>query len=286
MTVADSSRGKSSEDILKQIQEQTSKLEAAKSEETTEEEVVEAQEEKETETQEEQQAETSEEVEETAEEETKTESKAKTEAEPSYRIKYKGREVEIPPDKVKDYIQKGYRVEEKLKELNEKEKSLMADMEKADFSKMNEEFVKNLQDNPLGTLMQSFKVMREVERGEEKRQRKIDRAFEKDMSENLPHWNAIQDAYHEYRDEGFDPNIAVAKAERDFFASLYLESKQKGVEEGEKKAALKQKAVIPGGSKKGATVTPGTLTAKDIKSMTSDQMAKALGLKIVKHPDW
>jgi hypothetical protein len=56
------------------------------------------------------------------------------------------------------------------------------------------------------------------------------------------------------------------------------------VKEGEKKAAMKLKAVIPSGEKKGAT--QGNVTVEDTKKMTSEQLAKALNLKVIKHPDW
>jgi hypothetical protein len=152
-----------------------------------------------------------------------------------------------------------------------------------DFTKLNEDFVKQLQENPVATLLQFTKMVNETSEQERVRQRKMDKALEREMASSIPHWNEISDSYHDRRDEGHDHQTAVALAERDLFINLYLESKQKGVQEGEKKAILKQRAIIPGGNKRGDSGTPDV---KDMRNMTSSEMAKALGMKFTKHPDW
>ena len=172
-----------------------------------------------------------------------------------------------------------------MRELKEKEKELVGKVqEPIDYSKLNEDFVKQLQENPVQTLMQFTKMVNETAEQERARQRKMDKALEREMATTIPHWNAISDGYHDRRDEGHDHQTAVALAERDLFINLYLESKQKGVQEGEKKAILKQKAIIPGGNKRGDS--GASSDAGDVKNMTSSEMAKAMGFKFTKHPDW
>ncbi len=168
------------------------------------------------------------------------------------RIKYNGKEIDIPAEKIREYVQKGYRVEEKLRELKEKEAELTSkgQVGEVDFSKIDEDFVAELQKSPVRTLMQFTKTILETTEKERQQQRKFERTFE-----------------------------------RDFFANLYLESKQKGIDEGVKKQTLKQKAQIPSGNKKGSTPTEMP-SMKDIKNMTSDQMAQALGLKFTKNAGW
>lgn len=274
--MADSSTMNSS-DILKQIQEQTSNLETGEPTEELEAQPFEAQEE-------ETQEQAAEQPEETSQEATQAESQPEPENEPPLRIKYKGREVEIPPEKIKEYVQKGYRYEEKVQEL--KTKTIPATQsEQIDFSKLDEEFVAELQKSPVKTLMQFTKTVFDSTEKERMSQRKVDRAIEKEFAANIPMWDAIREDYQDYRSEGHEPSTALKLAQGDFFTSQYFDSKQKGVEEGEKKAILKQKAKIPTGGKKG--VSPTTeLSEKDLRKMSSSDLAKALGLTFVKHPDW
>jgi hypothetical protein len=281
MTPADSS-DLNSADIMQQIREQTSNLETGEPQEETITEEFEVQGETEEQPVEEQPVETVQ-----AEAETEQVSEAQAAAEEALRIKYKGKDVDIPSEKIKEYVQKGYRMEERERELREKEKSLMAQQQpqQVDYNKINEDFVKQLQENPVATLMQFTKMVNETTEQERKQQRKMDKALEKDMAANIPHWDAIQDAYRDYRDEGYDPKMSLALSEADFWKYLALESKQKGVQEGEKKTILKQKAIIPGGNKKGASLNESP-SVKDIGNMTSSDLAKSLGLKYVKHPDW
>jgi ribosomal protein S16 len=278
--MADSSNV-NSEDILQQISEQTNQL--AEAEPEVEETQVEVQGEQVEEGAEEQPVETS-------QEETEQEAEAQAETVTPMRIKYKGKEVDIPAEKIREYVQKGYKVEDTLRQLKEKEREITTKAggnEPFDFSKANEDFVRQLQENPLGTLMQFNKMTYEQVKTEEVRQRKLDRQFEREMSATIPHWNAIADTYHEYRDEGKEPEIAVALAEADFFKNLYLESKQAGVREGVQKATLKQKAVMPSGGKKATVLDQGTPSVDDISRMTSDQiLQKHFGGKVYKNPNW
>jgi len=281
--MADSST-MNSEDILQQINEQTSELEEGEVQEESLEE-LEPQREQAEETAEEEVRETSGEI----QEETKETSEVASPLEDLRRIKYKGKDIELPEEKLKEYIQKGYKVEETLRELKEKERELAMkaqQFQSVDKTKLNDDFVRQLQESPLETLVQLNKITYEQARQEEIQQRKLDRALEREMRKNLPHWEAISDAYHEYKDEGHDHKTALLLAERDMFANLYIESKQKGVMEGEKKAALKQKAQIPASSKRGETLNERIPSMKDLQNMTSDQLMKALGLKITRHPDW
>lgn len=142
-----------------------------------------------------------------------------------------------------------------------------------------------LQKSPVKTLMQFTKTVLESSEKERMQQRKVDRAIEREFSTNIPMWDAIRDDYQDYRSEGYDPATALKLAQGDFFTTQYFDSKQKGREEGEKKANLKMKAAIPTGSKKGASVTAAP-DAKELSKMSSSEMAKALGLSFIKHPDW
>lgn len=281
--MADTTQMTSSDDILKEIMVETSKLaDGGEQEEIQEENLAPVEEES-------QEAET-EETQETSEvqpEETQETSEIEEQTETPLRIKYKGKEIDVPAEKIREYVQKGYRVEEKLRELKEKEAELTSKGQVAeiDFSKIDEDFVAELQKSPVKTLMQFTKTILETTEKERQQQRKFDRTFEREISASLPHWEAIKDGYHEYKDEGHDHKTSVAMAERDFFANLYLESKQKGIDEGVKKQTLKQKAQIPSGNKKGSTPIDMP-SMKDINNMTSDQMAKALGLIFTKNPGW
>ena len=278
--MADSSQGNSSDDILKQIQEQTSNLEEGVVQDDAVEEELAPQEEEAEETVEEQPDETTQE-----EEATQTETETEEKAEPPLRIKYKGKEVDIPTEKIREYVQKGYRYEEKVQELNKQHQTTQKD-DQIDFAKIDEEFVSELQKSPVKTLMQFTKTILDSTEKERAGQRKVDRAIEKEFSANIPMWDAIREDYQDYRSEGYDPSTALRLAQGDFFTSQYFESKQKGVEEGEKKATLKLKAKIPGGNKKQAAATQNSLSEQDLAKMSSTDLAKALGLKFVKHPDW
>jgi hypothetical protein len=268
----------SSNDVLKEIMEQTSNLEQGGQVEETEE-TVSVQGEQETQPEVEQLQETS------PQEETQEASpQEEAEEQPPMRIKYRGKEVDIPADKIREYVQKGYRYEDKVKELNAQLRQ-PAQSEQIDFTKLDEEFVSELQKAPVKTLMQFTKTILDSSEKERAQQRRIDRAIEKEFSANIPMWDAIREDYQDYRSEGYDPATALKLAQGDFFAFQYFDSKQKGIQEGEKKAVLKQKAAIPSGSKKAATL--GQIPSeKDLRTMSSSELAKALGIPFVKHPDW
>jgi hypothetical protein len=274
--MADSSNV-NSEDILQQINEQTNQLAEAEPEV---EETQEVQGEQVEEGVEEQPVETS-------QEETEQEAETQAETGQPLRIKFNGKEIDIPPEKIKEYVQKGYKVEDTLHKLKQEREKISTKQEPFDFTKANEDFVRQLQENPLATLMQFNKMTYEQVKTEEKEQRKFDRKFEREMASSIPHWNAIQESYHDYRDEGNDHKTSVALAEADFFKTLYLGSKQEGVKEGVQKATLKQKAVMPSGGKKATVLDQGTPSVKDIQNMTSDQMLKNFfGGKVITNPNW
>lgn len=202
------------------------------------------------------------------------------------RIKYYGREVVIPEDKVKEYLQKGYRVEEKMKELNEKERLLAEQTpENVNMEQLEAEFVKSLSQKPLTTMLQLTKMVNEQAEANRKKQASFDRKIESELASNIPHWDAIKGSYHSYREEGLDPKVAVALAESDLFKSLYLEASEQGIKEGAKRQSLKEKAVFPDGSKKGST-SGGQLSQNDLKKMSSNDLAKAMGIPFKKYADW
>lgn len=277
--MADSSTMTSSDDVMKEIMEQTNQLAEGGGQEEATEELAPTEEQTE-EAVEEQSAETSEQT-----EETQQTSEAETKTETPLRIKYKGREVDIPDEKIREYVQKGYRYEEKVRELNDQFRTKGSD-EPVDFAKIDEEFVSELQKSPVKTLMQFTKTILDATDRDRQQQRKVDRAIEKEFSANIPMWDAIKEDYQDYRSEGHAPNVALKLAQGDFFQSRFFDSKQKGIEEGAKKQAMKQKAQIPSGSKKAAVAGSTNLSEKDLANMTSDQLAKALGLTFVKNPGW
>ena len=276
--MADTTQMTSSDDVLKEIMVETSKLAEGGEQEVVTEELAPTEEQTE-EAVEEQSAETSEQT-----EETQQTSETEEDVKPPLRIKVKGKEVDIPDDKIREYVQKGYRYEEKVKELNDQFKVKGSD-EPVDFAKIDEEFVSELQKSPVKTLMQFTKTILDSTDRERQQQRKVDRAIEKEFSANIPMWDAIKENYQDYRSEGHAPNVALRLAQGDFFQTKFLDSKQKGIEEGAKKQALKQKAQIPSGNKKAAAVG-NDLSLKDINNMTSAELAKALGLTFVKTPGW
>lgn len=270
MVVASADTSKvTSDDLKKQLMEETSKLAEASSEE----EVAESEEMVEIETPEEESTE-----EKTAEAET-TEEKPLKEKE-THKIVVEGKEEELTLDKLKEYAQKGrYLERERAKDKAEREK-LKTDTGQRDFqlpsdtAKINEQFVESLQKDTFGTMVQFYKTARDLEKQQEKAERKADTDFESDKRE-LPHFGEVKSSYREFRDRGYDRETAWAMAERDFWMDYAFKAKEKGMNEGSKKTRLQQKAQIVTGEKK--MKKEGSLPSPDdAKKLSSDQIAKHL----------
>lgn len=262
----DSSKG-TSDDLKKQIMEQTNTLAEA----TPEPEVVEEEETVEVEGLPEEEST----EEETAKAETTEEKPQKKE--PLHKIVVEGKEEELTLDKLKEYAQKGrYLERERAKDKAERER-LKTDtgqptFQMPDATKINEQFVDSLQKDTFGTMVQFYKTARELEKQQDKAERKADIDFESDKRE-LPHFGEVKSSYNEFRERGYDRETAWAMAERDFWMDYAFKAKEKGMNEGSKKTKLQAKAQIAVGEKK--TKKEGSLPSpEEAKKMTSDQLAK------------
>lgn len=268
LSSADTSRA-TSDELKKQLMEETSKLAEASSEE----EVAESEEMVEIETPEEESTE-----EKTAEAETTEEKPPKRED--THKIVVEGKEEELTLDKLKEYAQKGrYLERERAKDKAEREK-LKTETGQRDFqlpsdtTKINEQFVESLQKDTFGTMVQFYKTARDFEKQQEKAERKIDTDFETDKRE-LPHFGEVKSSYQEFRERGYDRETAWAMAERDFWMDYAFKAKEKGLNEGSRKTKLQQKAQIAVGEKK--MKKEGSLPSPDeAKKLSSDQISKHL----------
>ena len=264
----DSSKA-TSDELKKQIMEQTSTLEEA----PPEPEVVEEEETVEVEIPEE----------ESTEEEPATKAETAEEKpqkkEPLHKIVVEGKEEELTLDKLKEYAQKGrYLERERAKDKAEREKlqtnTGQQPFQMPDATKINEQFVESLQKDTFGTMVQFYKTARELEKQQEKAERKADLDFESDKRE-LPHFREVKSSYDEFRDRGYDRDTAWAMAERDFWMDYAFKAKEKGMNEGSKKTKLQAKAQIAVGEKKGKK--EGSLPSpEEAKKLPSDQLAKYL----------
>jgi len=264
----DSSKA-TSDELKKQIMEQTNTLAEA----SPEEEVVESEETVEVELPEEEST-----KEETAEAETTEEKPAKEEK--RHKIVVEGKEEELTLDKLKEYAQKGrYLERERARDKAERERLQAGTAQPgiqmpSDLTKVNEQFVESLQKDTFGTMVQFYKTARELEKQQEKAERKADLEFEADRRE-LPHFGEVKSSYQEFRERGYDRETAWAMAERDFWMDYAFKAKEKGMNEGSKKTKLQQKAQIAVGEKK--IRKEGSLPSPDdAKKMTSEQLAKYL----------
>jgi len=141
-----------------------------------------------------------------------------------------------------------------------------------DAKKINEQFVQSLQEDTFGTMVQFYKTARELEKQQEKAERRADLTFESDKRE-IPYYREVKPSYDEYREKGFDREHAWDAAERDFLMSYAFREKEKGMQEGSKKIKLQQRAQIAVGEKKGKK--EGSLPSpEEAKKMTSAELAK------------
>ena len=265
----DSSKA-TSDELKKQIMEQTSTLEEA----PPEPEVVEEEETVEVEIPEE------ESKEETAKEAETPEEKPAEEKKPR-KITVEGEE--LTEEKLKKHAQ-AY-MEMRAKERASERERLKAEREQLktqtgqqfqlpDAAKINEQFVESLQKDTFGTMVQFYKTARELEKQQEKAEKKADLIFESDKRE-LPHYREVKSTYEDYREEGYDREAAWDKAEKEFWMRQYAKAKEMGVSEGSKKMKLQAKAQIAVGEKKGKK--EGSLPSpEEAKKLPSDQLAKYL----------
>jgi hypothetical protein len=267
---ADSSlKGKSSDDLEKMIEEQTSKVaETAEAVETPEEEVEVSTEE------------------ETPAEQPPEEKPAETK-EALYKIKVDGKEEEVPLSKVIEYAQKGrYLEKERAKDKAERQKfneERQQITQPPDWNKLNEQFVDMLQKDPLGALTTLYEVKKKDEIRAEAEERRAERLFESEK-EDVPYWKNIKGIYQEFRDLGNNREEAYLKAENEYLKSTLTSTREKTEQEVKTKLDNKEKAKIPLGKEK-VTTKPGMLpTPEELAKMPSDEIAKFL--KYNKTPGW
>ena len=264
----DSSKA-TSDELKKQIMEQTSTLEEA----PPEPEVVEEEE--------------TVEVEGLPEEESTEEEPAKAETaeekpqkkEPLHKIVVEGKEEELTLDKLKEYAQKGrYLERERAKDKAEREKlqttTGQQPFQMPDAKKLNEQFVQSLQEDTFGTFVNFWKTADALKEQQVKAERKADFEFESSKRE-LPYYKAVKPAYDELRERGISRSEAWLMAENDFLFEDAIRAREKGIQEGSKKVKLQAKAQIAVGEKKGKK--EGSLPSPDeAKKMTSAELAKYL----------
>ena len=277
MANAESSK-ETSEDLKKQILEQTSMFEEAEEtapetegavvvEEATTEEVPEG--------------------EETTEVETPVE-KPKKKAE-LHKIVVEGKEEEVPYDKLKEYAQKGRYLEREMAKLKAERERIRTNpqtgtsMPQGDMTQVNQKFVEDLQRDTFGTMVQFYQTARQFEKQQEAQERMADKEFELDKKE-LPHYMAVKSTYNEFRDLGYNRETAWAMAEADYFKGAFLNAMESGRTEGEKKAKLQSKAKIAVAEKKTKEPEGRIPSEKELEKMPSTEIAKFL--KRTKVPGW
>lgn len=219
--------------------------------------------------------------EETTEETKEEETEAKVR-----KIKVEGKEVDIPVEKELEYIQKGYHYEKKMAELKAQREELARLSQPVQPApvqqqytpeQIKEELIKRLNDDPAGTLFSMMGTVIQAKEQETVSERRANLAFELEKSETVPHWEAIKSKYQTLRDLGESRDQAFLKAENDHFKALYVNAHKRGVEEGSKKADLKQKAQMPGVESKSSTRTfTAEPSLSDLQKMSARDLAKLL----------
>ena len=225
----------------------------------------------------------------TSEEETTKETPKEEDKGKLFKLKVEGKEEWLPEEKIIEYAQKGRFLEKeraKQKEQLEQVRKTQPPTEVPfDRKKVNEDFVNKLQEDTFGTMLEFVSTFNQQARQQEIGEKRVDREFIRDKEETVPHWKDMKPLYDEFREFGRDRDTAFAMAEADYFKSLYLSNYQKAIAEGEKRAKLKSKAAIPISEKKGASPGKSGLPSdKDLSGMTSDQIAKYL--RVTKTPGW
>lgn len=197
-----------------------------------------------------------------------------------HKLKVEGREEEVDYEKLIQYAQKGRHYEKEMSKLKEEKERLSKQTstgapQMPSMDKINEQFVESLSKDAFGTLANFYRMARENEKQIEAQERQVDKEFEREKKVELPHWEAINSLYRDFRDLGYDRDRALMAAERDFFMTQYTKAKSSGVQEGVTKSKLKQKAEIPSGEKKSkpSTAIP---TLEEASKMTSADIAKHL----------
>ena len=225
------------------------------------------------------------------EEEPKPAKPEKEEVQKLYKLKVKGQVREFTEDEMiaraqmgEDYNIKMQKVREKERELEQKATQSGGPFGNVDPQKFNEFLIKNLNEDPGGTLLNLYGVMeqnKEKSRLEEKRQ---EREFKNTAAEQFgDQWAFIRGDYEEYREEGHSRETALALSQANFYRTIAEKAMERGMKKGAKKADAKLRAEIPSGTKK-TKVTTGLPTPEQAKKMTSKELAKYL--KRFQNPNW
>ena len=280
MSAESSLESMSSEQLKQLLAEQTS---AAVAEPAPVEEKAEAEE---TEQAEEAKSESTEET--PSKEETTEETKAEESDAKVRKIKVEGKEIEIPAEKELEYIQKGYHYEKKMAELKAQREELAKLQQPAQPAPLQQQFTReqiidelkkrfDTVDNAIPTIFEMIQTGIMADKELSRQERRANLQFELEKSESVPHWDSIKSRYEILRDLGESREQAFLKAENDYYKSLYVNAHKRGVEEGSKKADLKQKAQMPGVESKSST---RRMTAEpslaDLQKMSARDLAKML----------
>jgi len=225
---------------------------------------------------------------ETTEEPPETETKGKT-----VKLNVEGKEIEVPEDKLLDYAQQGYHYNQKMEALKKQRAELekIKEPEKAATpstqytpAQIREELIRRLNENPEETLVQLTNAVIDARENVSKTERRQDLEFEVQKTESVPHWDQIKDRYKFFREMGDNREMAFLKADNDYFKTLYVSAKARGIEEGRKKTELKAKADIPGGQSKTRPPTTKEPSEEELAKMSSSELAKLLPKHTV--ADW
>ena len=196
-----------------------------------------------------------------------------------HKLKVEGKEEEVDYERLIQYAQKGRHYEKEMQRLKEEKerlgKSPATSPQMPSIDKINEELVENLSKNAFGTLTGLLDMWDRNKKELEAQERRLDKEFERDKKGELPHWEAINHIYRDFRDLGYDRDRALLAAERDYFMDLSTRAKASGVKEGAVKTTLKQKAELPVKEKK-AKVSTSIPTPEEAANMSSAEIAKYL----------
>ncbi len=229
---------------------------------------------------------------ETEETETKPAKKEDVIPEKFYKLKVKGKELEVTEDKLIALAQQGEDYSIKMGKLKDWEKDLQqkaAETTSTPFGnispeKFNEFLIKNLNEDPGGTLLNLWGVMKQNDEKAGKEEKRQERAFKTKAEETFGElWSAIRSGYEEYREDGQSREAAFAMARADFYQDIATRAMQRGMKKGATKAEAKLRSEIPSGTKK-TKVSTGLPTPEQTKKMSSKEMSKYL--KRFQNPGW
>lgn len=242
---------------------------------------------------------------ETTAEETTTEEVAETPEvkeeepkEPSYKLKVEGREEELPLPKVLEYAQKGRYLEREMAKLKAEREALKKEQpnqvanpfSNMPVEKVNEWLIKELNENPMATLMNLNMMANQQVKAQEVAERKADKEFEIDKAaDNSDIWPHIKSTYRDLRDVGYSREQAFAMAEADFWKDVAVKASRNAETKTKKKVEAKKKADMPMGDKRTKPTVSTVPSAEERSKMTAAELKKALqkaGVRVVKNPGW